>query len=128
MPRPRNPRQISFSPEVTYFKPAGVPLRDLDEAVLLPDELEALRLADLEGLYQAQAAARMGISRPTFARLVEAARRKVAGALVNGSAIRLEHAAGTVPPSLTAAAGKPPACSGHGSRGGCPRRSRSADT
>ena len=126
MPRPRNPRQVSFSPEVTYFKPAGVPLRDLDEVVLRPDELEALRLADLEGLYQEDAAARMAISRPTFARLVEAARKKVATALVNGSAIRLEHA-GTGAPAATAADKPPCGCGLPGHRGGC-RWNKSQDT
>ena len=124
MPRPRNPRQVSFSPEVTYFKPAGVPLRDLDEVVLRPDELEALRLADLEGLYQEDAAARMAISRPTFARLVEAARKKVATALVNGSAIRLEY----VSDPAAAAVDKPPCgCGLPGHRGGC-RWNKSQDT
>ena len=121
MPRPRHPRQVDFAPEVTYFKPAGVPLRDLDEVVLRPDELEALRLADLEGLYQEDAAARMTISRPTFARLVEAARKKVAGALVTGSAIRLEHA-GTGDSSAITAHKPPCGCGLPGHRGACRRQ------
>jgi predicted DNA-binding protein (UPF0251 family) len=78
---------------VVYFKPAGVPIRLLEEVVLALDELEALRLADLDGLYQEQAAERMKISRPTFARIVEQARRKVAEALVHGKALRLEGGA-----------------------------------
>jgi len=61
----------------------------LEEVALTVDELEALRLADLEGLYQDDAAARMEVSRPTFARIVEAARRKVAEALVRGRALRI---------------------------------------
>ena len=61
----------------------------LEEVALSVDELEALRLADLEGLYQDAAAARMGVSRPTFARIVEASRRKVAEALVHGRALRI---------------------------------------
>lgn len=61
----------------------------LEEVALSVDELEALRLADLEGLYQDAAAARMGVSRPTFARIVEASRRKVAEALVKGRALRI---------------------------------------
>jgi len=61
----------------------------LAEVTLSVDELEALRLADLEGLYQDDAAARMGISRPTFARIVETSRRKVAEALVEGRALRI---------------------------------------
>jgi predicted DNA-binding protein (UPF0251 family) len=72
------------------FKPAGVPCRKLEEIILTVDELEAMRLADLEGLYQEQAAERMKISRQTFARIVEAARRKVAQALVEAKAIRIE--------------------------------------
>lgn len=61
----------------------------LEEVALSVDELEALRLADLEGLYQDAAAARMGVSRPTFARIVEASRGKVAEALVHGRALRI---------------------------------------
>ncbi len=79
------------SPEKVVRKPwAGVPARSLVEIVLTVDEFEALRLADYEGLYQKQAAERMGISRPTFGRIVEAARRKVARALVEGGVLRIE--------------------------------------
>jgi predicted DNA-binding protein (UPF0251 family) len=77
-------------PGVTYFKPAGIPLRVLEEVVVTLDEVEALRLADLEGLYQEEAAERMKISRPTFSRLIESAHKKVAEALVEGKALRLE--------------------------------------
>jgi predicted DNA-binding protein (UPF0251 family) len=71
----------------------GLPLENLEQVVLLHEELEALRLADLEGQYQAEAAAQMNISRSTFQRLVIEARRKVAYALVNGTAL---HIAGGV--------------------------------
>lgn len=90
MPRPCCLRQIGFKPCADYFKPAGVPLRLLAEITLMLDEVEALRLADLNGMYQEQAAQKMKISRPTFARIVEAARRKVADALIHGKALRLE--------------------------------------
>lgn len=90
MPRPCCMRQIGFVPGVIYFKPAGIPLRELEEVVVALDELETLRLADLQGLYQEKAAEQMKISRPTFARVVESARRKVADALINGKALRLE--------------------------------------
>lgn len=90
MPRPCCLRRIGFKPSAGYFKPAGVPLRMLEEIVVTLDEIEALRLADLKGLYQEQAAEQMKISRPTFARIVEAARRKVADALIHGKALRLE--------------------------------------
>ncbi|MDI7269531.1 MAG: DUF134 domain-containing protein, partial [Myxococcota bacterium] len=72
------------------FEPAGSRTVGADDVVLTLDEFEALRLADLEGLYQEQAAVRMGVSRPTFGRIVESAHRKVAGALVGGRTLRIE--------------------------------------
>jgi uncharacterized protein len=90
MPRPICPRKISHSPPATFFKPAGVPLRVLEEILLAADELEALRLADCEELYHMDAATRMGISRQTFDRIIHRARNKAACALVNGHAIRIE--------------------------------------
>jgi predicted DNA-binding protein (UPF0251 family) len=81
MPRPPRCRRIAIEPPVSAFKPAGVPGRDLETIVLGLDELEALRLADLEGLYHEPAAERMGISRATFSRLIDRARRKVVSAL-----------------------------------------------
>jgi predicted DNA-binding protein (UPF0251 family) len=82
-------RRIGYHPRAGYFKPAGVPLAALDEVTLTLDELEALRLADLEGLYHEQAADRMGVSRQTFGNILEAARRKSADGLVNGRALRI---------------------------------------
>jgi len=90
MPRPKNCRRIASLPNVTHFKPAGVPVRTLQEVELSVDEFEALRLADHEGLYQEQAAKHMGVSRQTFGRIVEAARRKVAQVLVEGMALKIE--------------------------------------
>lgn len=101
MPRPRCLRRIGCVPGVTYFKPAGIPLRVLEEIVVSLDEVEALRLADLEGMYQEKAAARMNISRPTFSRLIESAHRKVAEALVKGKALRLEGGAVTMEGDIT---------------------------
>ncbi|MCG5524194.1 DUF134 domain-containing protein [Ectothiorhodospira haloalkaliphila] len=89
MPRPRGPRKISCSPGSTYFKPAGVPLRELEESVLEMEEVEALRLADLEGQYQEEAARSMGVSRSTFSRILDSGRRKVADAVLGGKAIRI---------------------------------------
>jgi predicted DNA-binding protein (UPF0251 family) len=83
-------RHIGFKPTAGFFKPAGVPACALQQVTLTLDEVEALRLADLNGLYQEQAAEQMKISRPTFARIVEEARRKVAEALIHGKALRLE--------------------------------------
>ena len=93
MPRPCCLRHIDVSPCAVYFKPAGIPVHMLEEVVLTLDELEALRLADLNGLYQEQAAEKMKISRPTFSRVIEQARRKVADALIHGKALRLEGGA-----------------------------------
>jgi predicted DNA-binding protein (UPF0251 family) len=93
MPRPCCLRHIGFTPNAGFFKPAGVPVRVLEQVTLTLDEVEALRLADLNGLYQEQAAAEMKISRPTFSRIVAEARRKVAEALIHGKALRLEGGA-----------------------------------
>jgi predicted DNA-binding protein (UPF0251 family) len=89
MARPPCCKKIGFSPNVIYFKPRGIPCSSLEEVVLTKDELEAVRLADLEALYQEEAAEKMGISRPTFGRIIESAHRKIAGALVNGKALRI---------------------------------------
>lgn len=72
------------------MKPAGIPARELETVCLGYDEAEALRLADLEGLYQDAAARSMGVSRQTFGRIIESARRKSADALLNGKALRIE--------------------------------------
>lgn len=90
MPRPPKWRRVEFLPGVTYFKPAGIPLRALSEVRLSVEEVEAIRLKDLEGLEQEQAADRMNISRSTFQRVLASGRRKMADALLNGKAIRIE--------------------------------------
>ncbi len=90
MPRPRKRRRLRRRPRPAIFKPVGLPLESLTKVTLLHEELEALRLADLEGHHQAQAAEQMGISRSTFQRVISAARRKVAEALVNGLALQVE--------------------------------------
>ncbi len=90
MARPKNCRRIAALPGSSLFKPAGVPARTLPEVALTVDEFEAIRLADHQGLYQQQAAAQMAVSRQTFGRIVDAARKKVATALVEGLAIRIE--------------------------------------
>ena len=83
MARPEKPRRIDCLAGERAFKPIGRPARELDVRTLRLDELEALRLADLEGLYQEAAAERMGVSRATFARILARAREAVAEALVN---------------------------------------------
>lgn len=89
MPRPPCPRRIRHSPPADYFKPAGIPLRDLREIELAADELEAVRLADDLDLFHTEAARKMGVSRQTFDRIVRRARRKIAAALVHGQALRI---------------------------------------
>jgi predicted DNA-binding protein (UPF0251 family) len=83
-------RHIGCCPKVNLFKPAGIPARALEVVTLTLDELEALRLADLHALYQEEAAEQMKISRATFARIVEEARRKTADALIHGKALWVE--------------------------------------
>jgi len=83
-------RRVAFIPEITYFKPVGVSLRTLDKVRLSVEEAEAIRLKDLEGLEQEECAQRMSISRPTFHRVLESARSKLADALLNGKAIRIK--------------------------------------
>ncbi len=78
-------------PAGAVYKPAGVALAGLNQVALLPEELEALRLADLQGLSQEQAAGQMQISRSTFQRILARARRQVALALVEGHALRIEQ-------------------------------------
>lgn len=90
MPRPKCQRQIAGLPASTYFKPRGIPMSDLEEVILTIDEVEAIRLADHEGLYQEQAAEFMKISRQTFGRVIASAHRKIADALVTGKALRIE--------------------------------------
>jgi predicted DNA-binding protein (UPF0251 family) len=90
MPRPRKCRRVEFIPGATYFKPAGIPLRLLEEVIVSVEEAEAVRLKDLEGLGQEEAARRMGISRATFQRILAAARQKTAAALLHGRAIKIE--------------------------------------
>lgn len=99
MPRPRKLRLTQRTPLVGYCKPQGVPLSELVEPVLPLDGLKAVRLADVEGLEQVDAAARMGISRPTFSRLVAEARIAPATALSQGWAIRIEGASSKRPPA-----------------------------
>ena len=91
MPRHKIPRCVRFNPDVIYFKPQGIPLRMLEEVVLRADELEALKLYDVDGLEQTKAAEKMKISQPTFARILDSANKKIAEALVKGKAIRIEQ-------------------------------------
>ncbi len=88
--RPQKDRIVAFNPDVSYFKPRGIPLMDLEEVRLTVDECEALRLSDLLDLSHEDGGKQMGVSRATFGRILQNARRTVADALINGKAINIE--------------------------------------
>lgn len=89
MPRPRLCRKISFNPNVTYFKPQGVPLRLLKAVELTVEETEALRLKGVENLSQEEAAKKMETSQSTFQRILSSGYKKIAEALIEGKAIKI---------------------------------------
>ncbi len=90
MVRPKKDRIVAFNPDVSYFKPRGIPMVELAEVILSVDEREAIRLADLENLSHEASGEAMGVSRATFGRIVQRARAVVADALINGKSIRVE--------------------------------------
>ncbi len=90
MVRPTKIRRIENVPNIELFKPAGIPNSKLEEYILTYEELESLRLKDIEGLDNISCADRMNISRTTFQRILGSARNKVAKALINGSSLRIE--------------------------------------
>lgn len=91
MVRPRLCRNVKFNPQVNYFKPRGIPVRCLEAVEMSLEEMEALRLKNLEGLEQTEAAQKMNTSQSTFARILASANQKIADALINGKAIRIEN-------------------------------------
>jgi predicted DNA-binding protein (UPF0251 family) len=115
-------RRIHCQPPVRFFKPQGAPLGKLRGVTLPLEGLEAIRLADAEGMEQEQAAAMMDVSRPTFSRLLAESRRTVASALANGWAIRIDggHYALADEPGRFAPDRR--RCRGAGGRGGGRRR------
>jgi uncharacterized protein len=90
MVRPQKNRLVSFRPDISYFKPRGVPMMDLEEIRLTVDEHEALRLADLLDLSHEDAGRLMGVSRATFGRIIQRARKIMADALINGKAVCID--------------------------------------
>lgn len=90
MPRPRKARHVCCNPAATYYKPQGIPMRDLEEVVLSMDGFEALRLVDAEGLPREEAAARMSISQSTLCRLLADARKIMAETITSGKALKIE--------------------------------------
>ncbi len=89
MPRPRLCRKIEFNPEVTYFKPQGTPMRNLEVVELTTEELEAYRLRHLNNLDQQGAAEKMNTSISTYQRILNSVNKKIADALINGKAIKI---------------------------------------
>jgi predicted DNA-binding protein (UPF0251 family) len=90
MSRPTKIRRVAFLPELSYFKPARIPMRILEEVTISVEEAEAIRLKDIEGMDQENCAEKMNISRQTFQRVLSSARQKIADALLNGKAIRID--------------------------------------
>ena len=89
MPRPRLCRKIRFNPNITYFKPRGVPMRDLKVIQLITEEVEALRLKNIKDLDQVECAKLMKTSQSTFQRILSSAYKKVSQALIEGKAIEI---------------------------------------
>lgn len=90
MPRPKLCRFIKFNPNVTYFKPQGIPLRNLEVIELTLEEIEAIRLKNVENLEQTKCAQKMKTSQSTFQRILSSAYKKITNALINGKAIKIK--------------------------------------
>lgn len=121
MPRPTKNRCVAGQPISVVYKPASIPTRELEWITLALDEFETIRLLDHVGLDQQQAASEMGVSRPTVTRIYAVARKKIADAIVQGWAIRIEGG-----PVIERPAG--PGCQGRRrmgrGRGRCGRQNR----
>ncbi|MCY6960036.1 DUF134 domain-containing protein [Clostridium brassicae] len=89
MPRPTKFRRVEFFPENTCFVPLGKSKCQIEEILLKVEELEAMRLKDIEGLNQEECALKMQVSRQTFQNVIDSARKKVAVALTEGKAIKI---------------------------------------
>lgn len=90
MPRPCIRRRVKGRPSSSYFKPAGIRMIELEESVLTMPEFEAIRLVDLEEISQGEAGESMRISQSTFSRVLKSGRKKIADAIVNGKAIKID--------------------------------------
>jgi predicted DNA-binding protein (UPF0251 family)/predicted Fe-Mo cluster-binding NifX family protein len=110
MSRPTFPRNVGFLPGVTYFRPAGIRVADLKEVILGHDEIEAIRLKNLQGMSQEEAAEQMNVSQPTLHRLLSSAYNKMTDAIVNGKALRIEGGNICLPRDFSPACGKGRSC------------------
>ncbi len=124
MGRPHRGRRIGHQPGSTFFKPAGVPVKELRITTIELDELEAMRLVDGEELKQTEAAEKMNISQSTIARLLAAGRKKAALALAHGEALQLKQGDAPLDFQQPARCGRGPHRGGHG-RNGRGRRNQS---
>ncbi len=106
MGRRPKPRWVDFDPQATYFKPRGIPIAELKEIDLTIDELESIRLADLEQVEQIKAAQKMKISQSTFQRILTTAHQKIAEALIKGCAIKVKGGEVVMPFGLGRGAGR----------------------
>ena len=122
MTRPKKRRWINSWPAADYFKPRGIPMAELEISQLSIEEYEAMRLYDVDGLDQTQAAEMMNVSRPTFGRIIVSAHKKVAEALVYGKAIQIRGGSYHFPPGSGFGPGR--GMGGRGSRGGGRGRGR----
>lgn len=100
---PRNPKHrcCRFDASGLFYKPRGIPMRDLECELIELDEFEAMRLCDVDSLEQAEAGEKMGVSRGTIQRLLETGRRKLILAIVEKKALQI---------------GELPSCCNHGKR------------
>ena len=87
--RPCLRRQVRFRPKINYFKPQGIPMRQLEVVEITAEEIEALRLKNIKNLDQNQCAEQMKTSQSTFQRILVSAYDKVSDALINGKAIKI---------------------------------------
>jgi len=90
MPRPCIKRRIRGRPNSSYFKPAGIRMTELEESILTMPEFEAIRLVDLNEISQEEAGIQMQISQSTLSRILKSGRRKIADAIINGKAIKIQ--------------------------------------
>jgi predicted DNA-binding protein (UPF0251 family) len=89
MARPKKHRKVNCNPGAYYYKPRGIPMRNLGTIQIAKDELEAIRLADHLSLSHEEAAAEMQISRATFGRIIKLARSRIAESILFGKAIEI---------------------------------------
>ena len=90
MPRPCKQRRVMGKPNSSYFKPAGIRMNELEEIGLSLPEFEAIRLIDFEGIPQTEAGIKMHVSQSTLSRILSSGRKKIADAIINGKAIKIE--------------------------------------